>query len=109
MQMTSPEFLAACRRVLGDDSPRTVLPAIRNGDPRMNEVYALAARDPTRWFCSAVDENGTPRLWAKGDTEGQARKRAELEVTAERARKQEYREMAPRADWTFVVYPPGGE
>jgi hypothetical protein len=42
----TPEFLAASRRVLGDDTPRTVLSAIMENDPRMAEVYALAARDP---------------------------------------------------------------
>jgi hypothetical protein len=47
----------------------------------MNEVHALAARDPQLWFCSAIDENGIPRLWAKGDTEEEARKSAELAVT----------------------------
>jgi hypothetical protein len=105
----SPAFLTACRRVLGDDSPATVLTAIRNGDPRMREVYAQEARDPTQWFCSAIDENGIPRLWAKGATEEEARKRAELAVTSERERKQSYRQMAPRSEWTFVTYPPDRE
>src|SRR6516225_600437 len=99
----TPEFLAACRRVFGDDSPATVIGAIRDGDPRMNEVYALATRDPTRWFCSAIDENGIPRLWAKGDSDQEARKRAELAVTDYRDEKQSYREMVPRSEWTFVT------
>jgi hypothetical protein len=104
VSLASPEFLAACRAVLGDDSPATVLDAIQNGDPRMNEVYALAARDPKRWFCSAIDENGTPRLWAKGASEEEVRKKAELAVTGRRDRMQDFREMAPRSDWTFVTY-----
>ena len=105
----APEFLAACRHVLGDDSPATVLPAIISRDPRINDAYALAARDPARWFCSAIDENGIPRLWAKGDNESEAKNRAELAVTEERERKQAYREMAPRSEWTFVTYPPDAE
>jgi hypothetical protein len=109
MMKPTPEFLAACRRVFGDDSPATVIGAIRDGDPRMNEVYALATRDPTRWFCSAIDENGIPRLWAKGDSDQEARKRAELAVTDYRDEKQSYREMVPRSEWTFVTYPPDGD
>jgi hypothetical protein len=104
-RVVSDEFLAACRKVLGDDRP-AVFNAMRSGDPRMNDVYALAARDPMQWFCSAIDEIGRPRLWAKGGSEQEARKRAELAVTEHRDRKQSYREMAPRADWTFVTYPP---
>jgi hypothetical protein len=104
--IADPQFLAACRRVFGDDSPRTVVSAIRSGDPRMNEVHALATRDPSQWFCSAIDENGAPRLWAKGDTEQEARKHAELAVTDWRDRKPSYREMVPRSEWTFVTYPP---
>jgi hypothetical protein len=106
MDLATPEFLAACRKVFGDDRPPTVFTVIRNGDPRMNEVYALAARDPEQWFCSAIDEHGTARLWAKGSTEAEARKKAELAVTAVREEKQSYRTMAPRAEWTFVTYPP---
>jgi hypothetical protein len=108
MELATPEFLAACRRVFGDDRPSTVLPAMMSGDPRMNEVYALAARDPSQWFCSAIDENGIPRLWAKGASEEEARKLAELAVTGERERKQSYRRMVPRSEWTFVTYPPDG-
>ena len=106
MKIASDEFLAACRQVFGDDSPATVLGAMREGDPRMNHVHALAARDPSQWFCSAVDENGTPRLWAKGSTEQEAHKRAELAVTDYRESKQSYRQMKQRADWSFVTYPP---
>jgi len=39
----TPEFLEACRRVLGGDDPATVLGAIRRDDRRMNEVYAIHA------------------------------------------------------------------
>ena len=106
MDFVTLEFLAAGRRVFGDDSPATVLTAIRSGDPRMNEVHALAARDPAQWFCSAIDENGIPRLWAKGASEEEVRKRAELAVTGERERKQSYRRVASRSEWTFVTYPP---
>ena len=102
----SPEFLAACRLVLGDDSPAVVLGAMRDGDPRMNEVHTLLRRDPAQWFCSAVDETGTARLWAKGDSEQEARQRAELAVTKRRENQQEHRNVVPRGDWTFVTYPP---
>ena len=73
----------------------------------MNEVHALAARDPAQWFCSAIDQIGTPQLWAKGATEAEARKRAELAVTDYHESKQHHRDMAPRSEWTFVTYPPG--
>jgi hypothetical protein len=45
-----PKFLAACRLVFGDDKPATIWGAIVSDDPRINEVRALAARDPKRWF-----------------------------------------------------------
>jgi len=96
------------RKVFGDDSPATLLTATRNGDPRLAEVYALAARDPSKWFCSAIDENDVPRLWAKGETEEEALKKAKLAVTQRREQKQAYREMTPRANWSFVTYPPDG-
>jgi hypothetical protein len=105
-KIVSPEFLAACRKVFGDDSPRTVIPAMQERDPRMNAVYAHMVRDPSRWLCQAIDEIGIPRLWAKGASEAEARKRAELAVTARRERMQARREMAPRSEWTFVLYPP---
>jgi len=107
--IASPEFLAACRKVLGDASPRTVLRAMREGDPRMCEVYAMAARDPKLWFCSAIDETGILRLWAKGGTEAEARKKAELAVTGNRESKQHIRDMEPRPSWTFITYPPDEE
>jgi hypothetical protein len=82
---------------------------VTSQDPRMNDVRALAARDQAQWFCSAIDPTGTPRVWAKGSTEAEARKRAELAVTAYRDSKQSYRVMAPRADWVFAIYPPDQE
>ena len=39
----APEFLEACRRVLGGDDPATVLGVIINGDPRMRQVRAVHA------------------------------------------------------------------
>ena len=96
----SPEFLAACRKVLGDDSPSTVLGAIRERDPRMNEVRALVVRDPALWLCSAVDPDGIPRVWAKGDSEQEAREMAEREAG-------QYRESKPLSAWSFSTYPPG--
>ena len=39
----APEFLEACRRVLGGDDPATVLSAMINGDPRMDQVRAVHA------------------------------------------------------------------
>jgi hypothetical protein len=102
----SDEYLAACRLVLGGDTPDIVLGAISNRDPRMAVVEALAVRDPKQWLCSAIDENGIPRLWAKGATEQEARKTVELEVTKYRDRKQAHREMVPRASWRFDIYPP---
>ena len=35
-------YLAACRQVLGTDDPTTIVLAVENGDPRMDEVEALA-------------------------------------------------------------------
>jgi hypothetical protein len=96
--ITTEKFLAACRHVLGDDKPATVLDAIRDDDPRMRVVSALAARGPDKWFCAAIDENGIVRLGRKGATEEEARKRAELAVTKRRKSKQ---------SWTFDIYPPG--
>ena len=96
----SPEFLAACRKVLGDDSPSTVLGAIRERDPRMNEVRALLVRDPALWLCSAVDPDGILRVWAKGDSEQEAREIAEREAV-------QYRESKPLSAWSFSTYPPG--
>jgi hypothetical protein len=81
MEIATPEFLAACRKVLADDRPATVLKAIRKGDPRMDLVHALAARDPAQWFCSAFDHDNVPRVWSKGATEQEARKQAKLAVT----------------------------
>jgi hypothetical protein len=34
----TPEYLEACRVVLGDDSPRTVLDLMMKGSPLMDEV-----------------------------------------------------------------------
>jgi hypothetical protein len=34
--------------------PAAVIGALRDGDPRMDEVYALAVRDPAQRFCSAI-------------------------------------------------------
>jgi hypothetical protein len=40
----TPEFLEACRRVLGGDDPATVLGAMRNDDPEpFNRVRDLHA------------------------------------------------------------------
>jgi|SRR6516164_6689579 len=39
----TPEFLEACRRILGGDDPATVLGAMMDGDPRMDYVRALHA------------------------------------------------------------------
>ena len=39
----APEFLDACRRVLGGDDPATVLSAMANGDRRMDQVRAVHA------------------------------------------------------------------
>ena len=38
-----PEFLEACRRVLGDDNRAVVLGAMMQDDPRMDEVNAIHA------------------------------------------------------------------
>ena len=77
----------------------------------MNTLWGI--RDPSCWFCLAIDENGIPRLFAHGDSEQDARKSAERAVTAYRDRKQEYRDwrqerrvMAPRSAWTFITCPP---
>jgi hypothetical protein len=107
-KIATPGFLAACRQVLGDDKPGTVLRAIRERDPRMYEVYALDVRsqNPKLWFVSAIDEIGTPRVWAFGDTEAEALKKAQLAATDYREKKQARREMVPRTEWTFHPYPP---
>jgi hypothetical protein len=39
----TPEYLAACRLVLGDDSPATILTAIMEGNPLMDEVRRIHA------------------------------------------------------------------
>jgi hypothetical protein len=104
--MFAPEFIAAFRHVFGDDKPATLLNAITSDDSRMNEVHALAARDPKRWFVSALDENGIPRVYAHGNTEQEAMTRAQLAVTQYRDSKQSLREMKPRTEWTFHPYPP---
>lgn len=39
----TPEFREACRHILGGDDPATVLGAMRNDDPRMEDVRALHA------------------------------------------------------------------
>ncbi len=102
----TPEFLAACRSVLGDDKPATVLGALNASDPRITEVLALAHRDPKRWFVSALDEHGIPRVYARGDTQREALKKAQLAATEYRASKQKFRQVAGRTDWTFHPYPP---
>ena len=101
-----PEFLAACRLVFGDDKPATIWGAIVSDDPRINEVRALAARDPKRWFVSALDKHGIPRLYAHGDTEDEAMKKAQLAVMQYRESEQSFRQMKPHTDWTFHPYPP---
>ena len=102
----APKYLAACRQILGDDTPATVIGAIRNGDPRMALVQALAVRDPKRWFCSAVDESSTPRAWAKGDTKEEARTLCEGAVDNYRGSKARYRRLEPRNTWHFDLFPP---
>ncbi len=102
-QVFTPEFLAAMRRVLGDDSGPTFARATY---AQIQEIQALAARDPRRWFVSALDEHGIPRLYAHGDTEEEAMKKAQLAVTQYRASKQSFRQMEPRTEWTFHPYPP---
>jgi hypothetical protein len=64
-------FLAACRKVLSSDKPAVVLRAMQEGDPRMNEVHALDVRSnhPELWFCSGIDHQGIPRLYAFGESE----------------------------------------
>ena len=101
-----PKFLAACRLVFGDDKPATIWGAIVSDDPRINEVRALAARDPKRWFVSALDKHGIPRLYAHGDTKDEAMKKAQLAVMQYRESEQSFRQMKPRTDWTFHPYPP---
>ena len=103
-----PAFLAACRRVLGDDSPATVLRAIRDGDPRMTEVHALSVRDPQQWLCSGVDEIGIPRVWAKANTAWDARTRARAAAMDYGDQHLPFREMAPLGEWSFFFYPPDG-
>ena len=76
---TTPPLTAACNR-----------------DPRIYEAHALTARDPTQWFCIAVDDDGIARFWASGASEVAARRRAELAV-GRCDRKQA---------WSFVFYPP---
>jgi hypothetical protein len=39
----TPEYLEACRIVLGDDSPRTVLTLTQEGSPLMDEVRRVHA------------------------------------------------------------------
>jgi hypothetical protein len=39
----SPEFLAACRIVLGGDSPTIVLSAIMNSGPELDEIRRVHA------------------------------------------------------------------
>lgn len=39
----TPEMREACRRILGCNDPATVLGAIRNGDPRWEDVEGLHA------------------------------------------------------------------
>jgi hypothetical protein len=104
MEMATPEFLAACRHVLGADDPRTVLTAMRERDPRMQEVWILVHRDPARWFCSAIDCNGIHRVWAKGDNELEVRRRAE-QAACDYAQRKPWN-MYFSAAWTFVTYPP---
>jgi hypothetical protein len=75
-------------------------------DERRIDALVSRFRDPARWFCAAFDETEMPRVWARGNTEAEARKRAELAATEYRDRKQSHRVMVPRWEWTFVVYPP---
>jgi hypothetical protein len=42
----TPEYLEACRIVLGDDSPRTVLTLIQEGSPLIDEVRRVHAGYP---------------------------------------------------------------
>jgi hypothetical protein len=39
----TPEYLLACRIVLGDDSPRTVLGAMMSGSPLLDDVRMIHA------------------------------------------------------------------
>jgi hypothetical protein len=39
----TPEFLEACRRVLGADDPRTVITAMRAGGPVIDELRTVHA------------------------------------------------------------------
>jgi hypothetical protein len=39
----TPEYLEACRIVVGDDNPRTVLTLIQEGSPQMDEVRRVDA------------------------------------------------------------------
>jgi hypothetical protein len=55
----TPEFCTACRIVLGGDDPATVLTAIREDDPRFEQVLRLHAE--------IVAETATAREIEQGD------------------------------------------
>ena len=48
-------------------------------------------RPVKRWFVSARDEHGIPRVYAHGDTEEEVLKKAQLAATEYRASKQDFR------------------
>jgi aspartyl-tRNA synthetase len=112
-----PEFRHSCfaeiMRRLDEDHPDAVVPMslrelyhLDNTNRYELEQLILLPRDKARWFCAASDEDYIPRVHAHGDSEQEARQRAEQAAAKYRDAKAEYRVMAPLAEWTFKTYAP---
>jgi hypothetical protein len=83
------------------------LQGAREGDnQRVNDALVEQQRDPSRWFCSGVDEAGVPCVFGRGDTEATARENARTGAARYVTGKGGFRIMAPISEWQFITYPP---
>jgi hypothetical protein len=86
------------------------LRAVRAGDIESAHVALVEMqRDPERWFCSGVDEDGIPRVYGRRSTEAEARANALAGAKGYISEMAKTRVRAPVTAWQFTTYAPDQE